>query len=101
MFTITEYTVESIVDPFGILDGVRLDFEIYIEVDEEDELYHESGVCIKVLASVIDNHTKVIKYDIVENSEGKVLDFELEEDEYKIIEQFCIEHSAEKDEITE
>lgn len=99
MFNITEFTIERIVDPFGILEGERLDFEIFIEVDEEDELFHEDGVCIKVLASVIQNHTKVIKYDIVENKEGKVLDFELEEDEYLFIEKFCIEHSLEVNEI--
>lgn len=94
MFTINEFTVERIVDPFGILDGERLDFELFIDVEEDDELFHEDGVCIKVLASVINDQTRVIKYDIVENKEGKVLDFELEEDEYLFIEKFCIEHSS-------
>lgn len=95
MFNITEFTVESIVDPFGILEGERLDFELFIEVEEDDELYIEEGICIKVLASVIDGNTRVIKYDIVENKkDGKVLDFELEEDEYKFIESFCIENSS-------
>lgn len=98
MFTIKEFTVESIVDPFGILEGKRLDFELFIEVDEEDELYYEDGVCIKVLASVINGQTRVIKYDIIENKENKVLDFELEEDEYTFVEKFCIEHSLDVNE---
>ena len=36
---ITEYTVEQIKDPTGILAGRRYEFLLNIEVPEEDELY--------------------------------------------------------------
>ena len=46
---ITEYTVELIKDPTGILTGNRYEFFLNISVPEDDELYHENGLQLKVL----------------------------------------------------
>ncbi len=92
MLTINEYTVELLKDPFGIIEGERYEFLIYIEIPEDDELYRENGVYVKALYGVFDTDSKLIKYDIIENETNIVLDFELEEDEEKYIAMFCSTH---------
>ena len=44
---ITEYTVEEIIDPTGILTGNRYEFMLNIEVPEDDELYDVKWITIK------------------------------------------------------
>lgn len=92
---ITGYTVEKIEDPFGILSGERFELFLNIEVPEDDELYSEKGLKIKVLYIVDGDTSKMSHYHIVENTTERVLDFELEEDEETLIESFCKEHVGE------
>lgn len=89
---ITGYTVERIEDPFGILSGERFELFLDIDVPEDDELYSEKGLKIKVLYIVDGDTSKISHYHIMENTTEQVLDFELEEDEEKLIENFCKEH---------
>ncbi|MFD6441322.1 DUF6509 family protein, partial [Peribacillus sp. NPDC060186] len=49
MLNITEYSVEKLNDPFGILSGERFEYFLDIEVPEEDELFSENGLYIRVL----------------------------------------------------
>jgi hypothetical protein len=93
---ITGYAVEKLNDPFGILTGDRYEFYLDIEVSEEDELYCEKGLYIKVLYVVEESSQKIISYGLYENSTEKYLDFELEEDEIQIVEAFCKEHLSSK-----
>lgn len=92
MITITNYTVEKLEDPFGILTGDRYEFFLHIEVSEDDELYSEKGLTIKVLYIVDQDNTRMSHYHIIEKGAEKVLDFELEDDEVKTIQEFCISH---------
>ncbi|MGO4370907.1 DUF6509 family protein, partial [Paenibacillus sp. MCAF20] len=39
MFEVTEYSMELLKDPFGILTGQRYEFVLDLNIDEEDELY--------------------------------------------------------------
>lgn len=89
---ITGHNVEKLEDPFGILTGERYEYFLHINVDEEDELYSEHGLQIKVLYVVDDKEERISHYNIIENSTEKVLDFELEEDELRLIESYCREH---------
>lgn len=89
---ITGHTVELLDDPFGLLEGDRYEFFLHIEVDEEDELYTENGLLLKVIFSVGNAETKILQYYFVEKSTEKVLDFALEDDEETIVKSYCEEH---------
>lgn len=91
----TEYTIEKVEDPFGILHGNRYEFFIDFEVDEEDELYREQGLKLKVLYVVDDNGPRVVHFHILEADTEKVLEFELEDEEIQMVKDFCQEHYSE------
>jgi hypothetical protein len=92
VLTIAEYTVEEIKDPFGIIEGERYEFILYIDVPEDDELYNEKGIYIKLLFGVNGAESKLIKYDLYEAESNTYLDFDLEEDEEKEVFEFCKTH---------
>lgn len=89
---ITEYTVEQMTDPTGILTGDRYEFFLNIEMPEDDELYEEKGLQLKVLYYVDENQTKMLNYFFYDSLENKYLDFELEEEEEKLVNDFCLAH---------
>lgn len=86
---IRSHSLEKIEDPFGILSGERYEIYLHIEVPEDDELYSEKGLKIKVLFIVEENHSRISHYHIIENETNEVLDFELEEEEEKLVEEYC------------
>ena len=92
---ITEYTIEQIKDPTGILTGERYEFYLTIEVPEDDDLAEEQGLQLKVLYGVDENSSKILQYHFYNRMENKFLDFELEEDEVKLVEDFCRTHYEE------
>ncbi|QAY65972.1 DUF6509 family protein [Paenibacillus protaetiae] len=89
---ITEYSVEPIKDPFGILEGARYEFIIIIDVDEDDELYSDNGLYVRAIYSVAGNKSGLVKYELHERGTDAYLDFDLEDDEVDILEAFCKEH---------
>ncbi|MZQ85308.1 pullulanase [Paenibacillus sp. 5J-6] len=97
MFTITSYTVEVIKDPFGILTGRRYEFLIDIEVEEDDELYSESGLYIRAIYNVEEGKSGLLKYELYEKTTQLYLDFELEDDEVAEVDAFCKAHVLEAD----
>ena len=86
---ITGHTVEKLQDPFGLLTGERYEYFLELNVDEEDELYSENGVGLKVIFVVDGNEEKISSYHFFENGSDKVLDFALEEDEEKLVLTYC------------
>lgn len=92
MLNITEYTVEKLTDPFGILSGERFEYFLDIEVPEEDELFTENGLYIRVLFVSEEQNGRLVKYDILEKGSDQLLDFELEDEEVAMITAFCLEH---------
>ena len=91
MMEITGHTIEQIEDPFGILSGNRYEIFIHIEVPEDDELYSEKGLKIKVLLIEDETGYHISHYHIIENATEKVLDFELDEDEEELVKAYSIE----------
>ncbi|WP_282941082.1 DUF6509 family protein [Paenibacillus sp. RC67] len=89
---ITDYSVEFIKDPFGILSGKRYEFVLDIEVDEEDELYSDKGLYIRVIYSVEESATRIVRYEIFERGSEQYLEFDMEDDEIALVEAFCKEH---------
>ncbi|OXL81854.1 pullulanase [Paenibacillus sp. SSG-1] len=98
MLTITEYEAEKIKDPFRILQGTRYEFKLDIEVPDDDELYTENGLYVRVIYKVDEDQSAVVKYEIYEKTTGQYLDFDLEEDEVELLENFCRDHLDEVDE---
>ncbi|KAB7704231.1 pullulanase [Bacillus aerolatus] len=90
---ITHHTVEKIEDPFGLLTGERFEFQLYANVDEDDELHSESGFYIRVLYLVDGEEEKIIHYHIHDRATGNVLDFELEEEEVELVAAYCRTHT--------
>ncbi|MEC0168657.1 DUF6509 family protein [Paenibacillus graminis] len=92
MLTFTSYTVENVRDPFGILSGKRYEFVVNLDVPEDDELYEENGVSARVIVKVEEEETSIISYDLLETTTGRILDFDMEEDEEAALVLFCKEH---------
>ncbi len=92
---ITGHTVEKLEDPFGLLTGDRYEFFLDIEVDEEDELYSEKGIGLKIIYVVDDNGPKISHYHFFEKESENVLDFALEEDEEELVKNYCAQHIIE------
>jgi len=95
MVEISAYSAEQVKDPFGIIAGKRYEFFLDLEVDEDDELYSEQGLAARVVYGVGEDHSGIVKYDLLERSTEKYLDYELEADELEEIEAFCREHLPE------
>ncbi|GIP37131.1 hypothetical protein J31TS4_04110 [Paenibacillus sp. J31TS4] len=94
MLTITAFTVERIRDPFGILTGSRYEFRIELDVPEDDELYTENGLLARVVYAVEEDRSRIVKYELLEQSTERYLAFDLEDEELAEIETFCREHLA-------
>ena len=89
---ITEYSMEKVEDVTGILTGDRYEFILYVEVPEDDELYSENGVYIKVIFATDKTSSRMIQYQIFEKITDKYIDLELEEDEETMLYDFCSNH---------
>ncbi|MBY0121315.1 DUF6509 family protein [Bacillus sp. S/N-304-OC-R1] len=94
---ITSYSVEQLKDPTGILLGERFEFFLDIAVDEDDELYSENGVQLRVLFYGHDDDYRILNYHFLAGD--KILDFALEEDEEQLITKFCMDHYIEAEQI--
>jgi hypothetical protein len=91
---INEFIVSKITDPTGILEGERYEFLLFLDVDEDDDLYSETGVGLRVLFVSDQAGERIATYHFFERSTEKVLDFELEDDEKIAVLTFCIENKA-------
>ena len=91
---IIESTIEALEDPFGILSGERYEIFLTLEVDEEDELFSEHGIKLKLIFAIEDNESKIAQYTFIENTTEQVLDFALEEDEEQQIKTYCEQLTA-------
>ncbi|TVY10872.1 DUF6509 family protein [Paenibacillus cremeus] len=95
MMNITEYSVELVKDPFGIIPGKRYELLLDIEVPEDDELFSETGLYIRVVYGVEESRQGIVKYEIFDKQADRYLDFELEDEELAMVNAFCQEHVAE------
>ncbi|KPL60019.1 DUF6509 family protein [Rossellomorea vietnamensis] len=91
---ITNHHVEELKDPTGILSGDRYEVMLDIDVPEDDELYSEQGIYIKAIFVRDENGARIVQYTIIERSTESFLDFELEEDEERLLLAYCVEHIA-------
>ncbi|WP_327965991.1 DUF6509 family protein [Bacillus xiapuensis] len=92
---ITSHTVEKLEDPFGLLSGDRYEFFLQLEIDEDDELFSEKGIGLKVIFVMDENGERITNYYFFERGTEKVLDFALEDDEEKLVISYCKENISE------
>ena len=92
---INEYIVEQLLDPTGLITGDRYEFRLYITLEEDDELYTESGIGIRAIFAVDDEGERVVVAHFFERETDAFIDFELDEDEILEVENFCKLHYRE------
>ncbi|RUL50340.1 DUF6509 family protein [Lysinibacillus antri] len=92
---ITQFSLEEIKDPTNIIEGKRYEFLLDVEVDEEDELYTEAGIEVRVLVGQKSpEETTILNYFLIDKTDNKYLDFGLEDEEEEMILAFCKEQLA-------
>lgn len=89
---IINHEAEKLVDPTGILVGDRYEVLIDIEVDEDDELFSENGLYIKLILAVVEDKVNIPQYQIFERVTDQYLDFALEDEELDKILVYCKEN---------
>lgn len=89
MIKINGHEVEQLIDPTGILQGERFEFFLSIDVPEDDELYSEQGVLLRVIFGVIDDVKKILYYEFIERNTNEVLDFALDDEELEMVNKYC------------
>ncbi|RJE88814.1 pullulanase [Paenibacillus sp. 1011MAR3C5] len=94
MFEIREYTIERMKDPFGILSGERYELLLELEVDEEDELYSEEGIRLRVVYVKEHEASRIVKYEFLNAAKGSYIDMEMTEEEEQFVDAFCKEQVA-------
>ncbi len=87
---ITAFSVEEIKDPTNIIEGKRFEFLLDIDVDEEDELYSEAGIEVRVIVAQQET-VKVLNYFLMDKGTNEILDFALEEEEEAALLAFVTE----------
>lgn len=93
---ITEYVMEEMIDPTDLIAGERYEFKIYVELDEEDELYRSEGIGIRTILAVEEGKEKLVLAHFFDRSNEEALPYDLEEEEQAMIEAFCIEQYKEE-----
>lgn len=93
---ITQFSIDEILDPTNIIEGKRYELLLDVDVDEEDELYSEAGIEIRVIAGLHDAVVRIVNYFIIDKATNDYLDLALEEDEEELILAFCKEQILEE-----
>ncbi|GKU80438.1 DUF6509 family protein [Paenibacillus sp. L3-i20] len=92
MFSIQEFSIENMKDPFGILSGDRYELLLDLEVEEDDELYLEEGVRLRVIyVKEKDGSSRIVKYEFLNASTNGYVDMEMEAEEEAFVDAFCKE----------
>jgi hypothetical protein len=86
---LTLQSIEQLDDPFGILSGDRYEIFFNLEVPDDDELFHEGGLLLKVLFIVDESGSRVSHYHIFEKDTNSFIDIGLEDDEEAIVKEMC------------
>ena len=82
------FSLEEIKDPTNIIEGKRFEFLIDLEVDEEDDLYSEAGIEIRVIVGQKGEEVRLLNYFLIDKADNEMLEFALEEEEEEMILRF-------------
>ena len=88
---ITNHLFDKINDPTGIIEGDRYEFLLDLDIDEEDELFTEGGVDLRVILASDDKGLRIVQYFFTDKGTKTTMDFALEDDEEAEIIAYCKE----------
>ena len=91
------FSVEEIKDPTNIIEGKRFEFLIDLEVNEEDDLYSEAGIEIRVIVGQKGEEVRLLNYFLIDKADNEMLEFALEEEEEEMILRFVQEELTGED----
>lgn len=94
---ITEYIVEEIIDPTGLIEGKRYEFRLYVRLEEDDDLYTNDGIGVRTILAVGDGESRLVVAHFFNRATEEVYDFALEKEEQDLLLQFCLNHFNEID----
>lgn len=97
LMEITEYVVEEIIDPTGLIEGERYEFRLYVMLEEEDDLYSDQGIGVRTILAVGDGKDRLVVAHFFNRATEEAYDFELEKEEQDMLLQFCLNHFNEID----
>ncbi|ETP70164.1 pullulanase [Planomicrobium chinense] len=86
---ITNFGFNQLKDPTGIIEGERYEFLLDVEVEEDDELFTEGGLELRVILAVEGDGARIAHYNFADKMSREVLEFGLEEDEEAEVLAFC------------
>lgn len=86
---ITNFGFNQLKDPTGIIVGERYEFLLDVEVEEDDELFTEGGLELRVILAVEGDDARIAHYNFADKLTREVLEFGLEEDEEAEVLAFC------------
>lgn len=86
---ITEYIMEEIIDPTGIIQGDRYEFRIFVEVEEDDELFRAAGLGVRAIVAAENNEVRLLSSYFYERETEKALPYSLEDDEIEQVLTMC------------
>ncbi|WP_075619520.1 DUF6509 family protein [Paenisporosarcina indica] len=86
---ITNHVVEKMNDPTGIIEGDRYEFLLDVEVEEDDELFTEGGLELRLILAFDEKNERIVQYHFMDKASRKALDFALEDDEETEIIAYC------------
>jgi len=86
---ITNHVIDKLNDPTGIIEGERYEVLLDVEVDEEDELFTDGGLELRLIIALDDSNERIVQYHFTDKASKKALDFALEEDEEAEIIAYC------------
>lgn len=91
---ITNFIFDKINDPTGIIEGDRYEFLLDLDIDEEDELFTEGGVDLRVIIASDEKGLRIVQYYFTDKGTKTTMDFALEDDEEAEILAYCKEKMA-------
>ncbi|MRX71592.1 pullulanase [Bacillus lacus] len=86
---IINHEAEKLEDPFNILSGTRYEFYLELDIPEDDELFQENGLYVKLILVIEEDSEKITQYQLYEKNTNKYVDFELDEEELTELLTYC------------
>ncbi|MFD2116667.1 DUF6509 family protein [Paenibacillus yanchengensis] len=76
-------------DPYKIIIGDRYECLLELSVEEDDDLYDEKGVMLRVIFAVEPEKSFIAKYEFLTASDNKFIALEMVEEEEAVVLDYC------------
>ncbi|WP_088006698.1 DUF6509 family protein [Indiicoccus explosivorum] len=86
---IINHEVTELKDPTGIMPDRRFEWLLDVEVEEEDELYTEKGLVLRVILAQGNDGMRIVQHFFLEKESEQVLDFAMDDEEEQQVLDYC------------